>query len=221
MCSSETTELLRHGRVCSLPPLGCVPGRCLRCPGPFSSPSGHPADQPSRSCFQRVDCRSAGCACRQPRRMRRQAARRAHPCRTPSCLRRPCLSKTRSCTPLATAAAQQQHPQKVQPAAGTETQVRLHPSGHRVHAAGCRHLPCMHVALTSPCAAVRSWRCPAEPATVRYALLAAGAERKRVRQAHAKLQHASGDALSALNALCAFLAVPPQAADTFCRCGRH
>lgn len=45
-----------------------------------------------------------------------------------------------------------------------------------------------------------------------------GGDRKRAREAHAKLRHASGDALSALNALCAYLAVPPSTADAFCRC---
>lgn len=45
-----------------------------------------------------------------------------------------------------------------------------------------------------------------------------GGDGKRAREAHARLRHAAGDALSALNALCAYLAVSPGAEDAFCRC---
>lgn len=38
-----------------------------------------------------------------------------------------------------------------------------------------------------------------------------------MREAHARFRHASGDALSALKALCAYMAVPPSQADAFCR----
>ena len=55
-------------------------------------------------------------------------------------------------------------------------------------------------------------------------VLAAGADKAEARkarlwtaEAHARFRHASGDALSALSALCAYMAIPPSQADAFCR----
>lgn len=120
-CNFPVSEAPDHRCLAACFPRGVLLADGMRCPGPFSKRSAQCAS--TLSVFKPGYSMTAGSACRQPRMMRRQAAERAHPCRTPSCLPQPCLSKTPSYTLLAMAAARRQHLQKVQPAAGTRMQV--------------------------------------------------------------------------------------------------